>query len=175
MQTPEKSDYYQYQSLPSHGWFRLLVLEAWTCPDYRISCRLFRERITSSKDYDALPYTWGTDEAIAPILINGQVHRVRYNLMRALQSLGLPDKKRFLWIDALCINQGSPDERADQVSQMGEIYSGARRVVVWLGEEQPDVPPMLRWIAWLKSPKGKVRLTRALATVFVEKKSIMPS
>ncbi|KAK7965287.1 HET-domain-containing protein [Apiospora saccharicola] len=134
MQTPEKRDYYQYQSLPSHGWLRLLVLEPWTSPEYRISCRLLRERITSSKEYDALSYTWGTDEAIAPILIDGQVHRVRYNLFRALQSLRLPHRERVLWVDALCINQESREERGDQVSQMGEIYSGAGRVVVWLGE-----------------------------------------
>ncbi|KAK7908657.1 HET-domain-containing protein [Apiospora marii] len=140
MQAPENRDSYQYQSLPSHGWFRLLILEPLTSPDYRISCRLFRRRITSSKDYEALSYTWGTDEPIAPILLDGQVHRVRRNLLRALQSLRLPHKKRFLWIDALCINQESLQERADQVSQMGEIYSGAGRVVVWLGEgvEEPN-------------------------------------
>lgn len=96
MQTPEKRDYYQYQNLPSQGWFRLLILEPWTSPDYRVSCRLFRRRITSSKDYEALSYTWGTDKPIAPILIDGQVHHVRHNLFCALRSLRLPHKKRYL-------------------------------------------------------------------------------
>lgn len=38
-----------------------------------------------------------------------------------------------LWIDALCIDQSSRDERNHQVAQMGHIYSQAMSVEVWLG------------------------------------------
>jgi hypothetical protein len=39
-----------------------------------------------------------------------------------------------LWVDAICINQGNNEERAQQVQLMAKIYSRATRVLVWLGE-----------------------------------------
>jgi hypothetical protein len=41
----------------------------------------------------------------------------------------------FLWADAICIDQGNVEERCFQVTLMGEIYSRAERVVLWLGPE----------------------------------------
>jgi hypothetical protein len=40
-----------------------------------------------------------------------------------------------LWIDAICIDQDNFLERGHQVKQMGEIYSAAKTVLVWLGPE----------------------------------------
>jgi len=42
---------------------------------------------------------------------------------------------RRVWIDAICINQDNLDERSQQVSLMTDIYSKARRVIIWLGED----------------------------------------
>lgn len=36
------------------------------------------------------------------------------------------------WIDALCINQGDPQERSSQVLRMKTIYSRASHVLIWL-------------------------------------------
>jgi hypothetical protein len=57
------------------------------------------------------------------------------NLLDALRRLRSTSKSRLLWIDAICINQRNLDERAEQVPLMGKIYSGASKVVVWVGEE----------------------------------------
>ncbi|KAI0427872.1 heterokaryon incompatibility protein-domain-containing protein [Xylaria sp. FL1042] len=38
-----------------------------------------------------------------------------------------------LWIDALCIDQSNPVERAAQVALMGRVFSRARHVMIWLG------------------------------------------
>ena len=38
-----------------------------------------------------------------------------------------------LWIDAVCIDQFSLDERSRQVSLMHEIYTKATTVIAWLG------------------------------------------
>jgi len=40
-----------------------------------------------------------------------------------------------LWVDALCINQGDNNERANQVKMMGKIYAQASKVIIWLGNE----------------------------------------
>jgi hypothetical protein len=46
--------------------------------------------------------------------------------------------ERYLWIDALCINQEDIDERNHQVTRMGEIYNKAARVTVLLGPASED-------------------------------------
>lgn len=38
-----------------------------------------------------------------------------------------------LWIDAVCINQSDITEKSWQVAQMGDVYSGARRTLIFLG------------------------------------------
>ncbi|KAH8654518.1 heterokaryon incompatibility protein-domain-containing protein [Tricladium varicosporioides] len=39
----------------------------------------------------------------------------------------------YFWIDAICINQSNKEERNHQVNIMGDIFSGAAHVLVWLG------------------------------------------
>lgn len=50
----------------------------------------------------------------------------------------LEDKERYIWIDALCINQANVHERNHQVQIMGKIYKGAEKVIVWLGLAKDD-------------------------------------
>lgn len=50
---------------------------------------------------------------------------------------------RFLWIDAICIDQSRVEERNHQVAMMGKIYSRARRVLVWLGQSTPLIAGLL--------------------------------
>jgi hypothetical protein len=45
------------------------------------------------------------------------------------------DKPRVLWIDAICVDQQNLKERGQQVKRMADIFSRAKRVVVWLGPE----------------------------------------
>jgi Heterokaryon incompatibility protein (HET) len=51
----------------------------------------------------------------------------------------------YLWIDALCIDQTNVDERAAQVLLMGDIYSSATRVIIWLGKLIPEVKDVI-WL-----------------------------
>jgi hypothetical protein len=53
-----------------------------------------------------------------------------------------------MWIDAICINQQDLGERAQQVQLMGSIYTGAARVVVWLGPEEDDSTRALELVEW---------------------------
>jgi hypothetical protein len=41
------------------------------------------------------------------------------------------------WIDAMCINQRDDHEKNEQVPRMGQLYSSASQVWVWLGSPQP--------------------------------------
>lgn len=45
-----------------------------------------------------------------------------------------PALPRFLWVDAICINQEDNNEKTDQVQLMTWIYASAKGVLVWLEE-----------------------------------------
>jgi hypothetical protein len=55
-----------------------------------------------------------------------------------LRALRYPGRKRYLWVDALCIDQRNILERNYQVSLMSKIYESAEQVCVWLGEKSAD-------------------------------------
>lgn len=91
----------------------------------------------SDGQYDAISYTWGTDEPSHRIWINGKSRLVRSNLWKFLNhyrasNFDLPPLG--LWIDALCIDQENIAEKNAQVTQMAKVFRQARRVLVWLGD-----------------------------------------
>jgi hypothetical protein len=83
--------------------------------------------------YTALSYTWGDSTPLHTIFVDGKPLQVRQNLWSFLQQARESKVTKYLWIDALCIDQGHLKERNHQVWMMGEIYSRAERVIVWLG------------------------------------------
>jgi Heterokaryon incompatibility protein (HET) len=131
---PTINELYHYRTLQQKGWFRVLVIEPSPDPDERISCSLLHRPLIHATSFEALSYTWGDEKAEYPILIDGGIFYVRRNLYSAIRELRPTSSSRTLWIDAICINQNDVSERGFQVAQMGDIYSLAERVVVWLGE-----------------------------------------
>ena len=86
--------------------------------------------------YEALSYVWGdavTEQKTA--LVNGEAFGIGTNLDAALRHLRSEEEGRTLWVDALCIDQGNLRERNQQVNRMRDIYAGAERSVIWMGEE----------------------------------------
>lgn len=99
-----------------------------------------------STPYLALSYVWGSEKDRWPIVVDGKRLMVTQNCWVALAYLEpkLRDTDNHIWIDAICINQGYADdgaanimnfqrEKAGQIAQMGDIYSHAEHVVVFLG------------------------------------------
>ncbi|KAH9227412.1 hypothetical protein K456DRAFT_1928769 [Colletotrichum gloeosporioides 23] len=83
--------------------------------------------------YEAVSYAWRDLTVPKLIQCDGQPRVISLNLYQALHSFRHVYEPRILWVDALCINQADNLEKAHQVSTMGEIYAGARRVLIWLG------------------------------------------
>jgi Heterokaryon incompatibility protein (HET) len=92
--------------------------------------------------YEALSYSWGPPGGEISIMCRSgdstSVADTRFmarpNLYAALNHLRYPFESRFLWIDAVCINQKDEKEKVVQLKLMTRIYQECRQVVIWLGE-----------------------------------------
>lgn len=83
--------------------------------------------------YEALSYTWGDSAFTRPICVNNHDFSITGSLSEALMHLWKSDTGRYLWVDAICIDQSNVEEKSIQVANMFSIYSKASCVVIWLG------------------------------------------
>ena len=129
---------------------RILILAPGTGDDV-----LRGELIVESLDYDdlhytALSYTWSGSVGEHNISIGGAPLYITENLSMALRRIRGPTRPRNMWVDAICINQGDFEEKAVQVSMMGDIFASATRTIVWLGEKSADSDVAMDFMASLQ-------------------------
>lgn len=75
--------------------------------------------------------------------MNGKRFLVRQNLKDALQQIQISNLvDQYLWVDAICMNQGeneeASNERSAHITHMTEIYEEAAKIVVWLGKPENE-------------------------------------
>ncbi|QIX00746.1 hypothetical protein AMS68_006263 [Peltaster fructicola] len=105
---------YEYERLPSIDHFRLLRLSPKRASQVlQISLHAFHH--LDCPTYTAISYTW------VPSTISAA---------------------RWVWLDAICIDQSYAHERNQQVKLMATIYNNAQSVTAWLGQE--DDSPVTR-------------------------------
>lgn len=119
------------------GEFRLLLLAPGDEAE-SIDAVLIHASLDNHPPYESLSYAWGNPSATSPVNVNGCTFLATTNLKAALKRLRHADDERYLWIDAICINQSDISERNDQVTKLHWIYQRAERVVIWLGEHSDD-------------------------------------
>lgn len=148
------NDYSHYRPLDhSRKEIRLATISAGAFDD-PIHCKLTRhELLSNGLDFEALSYCWGDLKDTETITLRhnyfsdgsslegepegGQhIFNVTRTLARALRYLRYAEKERTIWIDALCINQGSIKERNYAVSFMADVYRHAASAAIFLGEER---------------------------------------
>ncbi|KUJ14395.1 HET-domain-containing protein [Mollisia scopiformis] len=128
-------------------------------------------RAERQQAYEALSYAW--EGAVTgsirlwdhdmKLLYNVKITQTLYSCLKQLRS---GQSKKFLWIDSLCINQRSHDEKSDQVGIMGTIYRRAAKVCVWLGDKSDDSGCVFEFIKkivdldGIEAVIGKERYTR---------------
>jgi len=96
-------------------------------------CFLTTVDLATAPPFHALSYMWGDPKTTFEVEINGFSINATRNLHDALMAVWSRSDVEYLWIDALCINQASLDEKCYQVPLMGQIYSRAESVLVWIG------------------------------------------
>ncbi|KAI0540443.1 heterokaryon incompatibility protein-domain-containing protein [Xylaria digitata] len=120
-----------------------------------IECELIHTTLDENViPYEAVSYTWGTSFRPLEIKLQEKRFAVTLNLWHLLKSIRHIQEDRYLWIDAIAINQDNDLERGHQVQRMKTIYGSAERVIVYLGEQTGHwASDDERWqVAW-----GKVR------------------
>ena len=158
---------YQYQPLDNEAEYIRLIYLLPAEPSTDIRMDIVHTRLTKEDvpKYEALSYVWG--ESGTPEVINvgqqGDVTlAVTRNLYQALPYLRYRDRQRVLWIDAICIDQQNLEERGPQVERMGDVYSLADRVIVWLG---PEDSTSVQAIQFLRTMASKVEVDWITATM----------
>jgi len=116
-----------------------------------IQCTLYQVLLLPDEEppyYCALSYAWGDVTDKVPITLNDQILMVTRNLHDALYQFRSDETRflgKYLWIDALSINQDDINERSAQVKRMSAIYTRAGSVVTWLGRNHPEEDEDIRF------------------------------
>lgn len=135
--TEQKWGRFEHTPLMNPESIRLLHIRQGEQAADEISIDLHHFPLASTPEYVALSYVWGSDHPSHTITCDGAQFLVRENLYRALHHLRAHvDQHQYLWIDAICINQGNIRERQEQIRLMHRIYKSAQSIICWLGEER---------------------------------------
>lgn len=99
----------------------------------------------SETQYAALSYRWYYDNQDRDQRYKCQLHNgylwITTNLNDFLLEFSANvanNTSEYIYIDALCINQASEVEKANQILLMRKIYSNAKKTIIWLGTALGD-------------------------------------
>jgi hypothetical protein len=125
---------YRYEPLPLSRMIRVIEIDPSQDCTSPLSCHLRIAHLDTAPSYEALSYRWpGPKDGL--LLCCGKDFSIRRELEDALMRLRLPNVQRYIWADAVCINQKDSQERQGQIKLMRDVYRNATRVLVWLGED----------------------------------------
>lgn len=138
MALDDQGDDFFHDALPdSTSHMRLLkVLEAES--GVPIRCELTSWSIEAVPPYYAISYTWGDELHTSRIIVNDRRATVRYNCEYVLRQAHAASRGQYFWIDALCIDQKSQQEKTHQVAMMGNLYEKASHVFACVGQHTDD-------------------------------------
>jgi hypothetical protein len=137
---------YEYASLTPANSIRILILLPASAYSASLQVRLIHTHGPKAlgqyddlyqTPYEAISYTWGEPIFSHNLECEGKIIKVTATVDNLLRRLRKPATSRSLWLDSVCINQGDSEEKNVQVQMMGQIYSRALKVHVWLGEAEP--------------------------------------
>jgi hypothetical protein len=131
---------FRYSPLQSPRHIRLLILHR-RLPSEPVSCSLVHFSLDHAPRYEALSYTWGNSNKARRIWVNGHSFEVTESAYEILRTRSSFWASRLLWIDSICINQTSNDEKTHQIGLMRDIYRSSFTVTVHLslGEGPEDL------------------------------------
>jgi hypothetical protein len=119
-------------------------------PDNKpIGCVLRTISLDDQPLFTALSYVWGNDPPGRQYFVECAESKlqVTLNCYSALRHLQRKLGQLTIWVDAICINQTDLAEKAEQIPLMGDIYSMADLVYIWLGDGTSGTDRAMQYIA----------------------------
>jgi hypothetical protein len=151
----EMSPRYQHHRLKSSRSFRVIRLHP-SSEGKPLRCDILEASLDHPPAYEALSYTWGPAEPPRNLHYDGRLLSIMTNCAGALERLRDRRKAGLFWIDSICIDQLSVQERNHQVVLMTEIYGSASRVMVDLGDGTQDSDAVIDFLSRL-APDSKIK------------------
>ncbi|KAF2189135.1 HET-domain-containing protein, partial [Zopfia rhizophila CBS 207.26] len=137
---------YNYDPLPETSLMtRIIRLKPATDFCTTLQCEIVTTDLDNGNgpilEYEAISYTWeGQNPSPAHYILcrckDGGLSRldITANSDAALRRVRLRHEDRYIWMDAVSINQSDKEEKQRQIAYMGYVYTFAKRVLVCLGE-----------------------------------------
>ncbi|OLN96739.1 Heterokaryon incompatibility protein 6, OR allele 4 [Colletotrichum chlorophyti] len=117
---------------------------------------LSRVSLHDKPSYSVLSYCWGPQTDLRPVRIGDTSIQISEHLHKCLISLRRKDSTLTIWIDAICINQLSNQEKSSQVPLMKDIYKSTEDTFVWLGDTTPRLSLIFDSISRAKQSNNKI-------------------
>ncbi|KAG4433755.1 hypothetical protein IFR05_010754 [Cadophora sp. M221] len=152
----------EYHKLPTDRHIRLLdlkpsPLQTLLDQPMKIITAIDIYDLDNAPPFNALSYTWGDAyrDPLTPAIpetppkfelrmtCNGKPVAITRNLYDALSAFVDARITGLIWVDAVCINQMDHVEKGIQVALMGDIYSRATEVLIWLGPHRDGIEDFL--------------------------------
>lgn len=134
---------YVYAALPSPTHTRLLHIKPANDTTAALCCHIHCVDLHDPDTplYDAISYTWGGEVFSQVLWVDDESSQpsqiyITANLSDALRKFRRRDVSRFVWADAVCINQQDDQEKSVHITFMTDIYRVAAKVLVWLGHNE---------------------------------------
>jgi hypothetical protein len=157
--TTQKPNFYDSYPLNyAHRSIRVLDLEparslSLSTAGVRLRGSLRVVSLAESPRFTALSYVWGSNLfGTHAIRCDGVDLPITKNCCDALKALRNRWSVVTIWVDAICINQNNEAEKSRQILLMGEIYSWAERVYIWLGGSTKGSDAAVKWFQLLPNP-----------------------
>lgn len=143
-------DIFHHDTLPHAGeYIRLLHVNSINDDrDVPVHCTITTWAMGKAPPYQAISYTWGDSDKTTHILVNGKRLEVRQNCEFVLRQAHRYNawRRRYVWCDAISIDQANNDEKSHQVAAMGDIYRRAKKVLACVGAHEDDSKFLLQKI-----------------------------
>lgn len=137
-----------YKPLTGQHEIRLLRLSPpLSGDDHALHGTLLLSQLADRPEFTALSYTWADvsgDRSCRETIFIGpewEALPITRNCAAALRRLRSRRETVVVWVDAICIDQNNVGERSHQVGLMRDVYSRARKVVAFLGDEGDNQTP----------------------------------
>lgn len=135
---------------PLTGWHEIRLLRlspALLGDDQVLHGTLLLSQLADRPEFTALSYTWADtsgDRSCSETIFIGpewEALPITRNCAAALRRLRSRQDDVVIWVDAICIDQDNIGERSHQVGLMRDVYSRARKVVAFLGDDGDNQTP----------------------------------